>query len=145
MIVRNAVSSPLDDTAHTFPNSTAPELKTVRVKRDQGSESRRTPRKSLIVVLPDNYVVSPERLAERLPNDRDDVDIIVACAGQPLNLSALQRTVRNAQFLLAPAGTSSEDLRELAMQRAPGDIVTVLRGVALPRMANGEREIFNPT
>jgi hypothetical protein len=96
-------------------------------------------------VLPDNYLISPERLAERLPRDGDEVDIIVACAGQPLNLSVLQRTVRDAQFLLAPAGTSPEDLRELAMQQAPGDIVTVLRGVAVPTTSLGEREIFNST
>jgi len=146
MILRNAASSPPDDAAQRFATPPVSDLKPARTPRDQGIESRRKPRKSLIVVLPDNYVVSPERLAERLPSSADDeVDIIVACAGQPLNLSALQRTVRDAQFLLAPAGTSPEDLRELAMQRAPGDIVTVLRGVSLPTTAVGDREIFTST
>ena len=56
-------------------------------------------------------------------------NVFVACAGRPANLSALQRTVENVEFLLAPTGTSSEDLRELAMQRAPGDIVRLLDGV----------------
>jgi hypothetical protein len=56
------------------------------------------------------------------------VDVIVACAGQPSDLPALQHAVRDAQFLLAPAGTSAEDLRELAMQLAPGDIVRLLNG-----------------
>ena len=91
---------------------------------------RRTPRKSLIVVLPDNHVVSTDLFAELLPaqGDSQEVDVILACAGQPLGIAALQRSVRDLQVLLAPAGTSIEDLRELAMKRAPGDIVTLLRG-----------------
>ena len=102
---------------------------------------RRTPRTSFIVVLPENHVVSPAGLAERLPiASESDIDVIVACAGQPINLQALQRTVVDAQFLLAPAGTSMEDLRELAMERAPGDIVTLLSG-ALQGQATGELEI----
>jgi len=94
---------------------------------------RRTPRVSLIVVLPENHVVSPDRLAEGLrAHGRQDVDVVVACAGQPTNLGALQRSVGDAQFLLAPAGTSTEDLRELAMRQVPGDIVTLLSGALLP-------------
>lgn len=91
---------------------------------------RRTPRKSLIVVLPDNHVVSPDRLTERLAADGDneDVDVILACAGQPVGIALLQRQVRDLQVLLAPAGTSPEDLRELAMEQAPGDIVTLVSG-----------------
>jgi hypothetical protein len=94
---------------------------------------RRTPRVSLIVVLPESSVVSPDRLAESLrSHGKQDIDIVVACAGQPTNLSALQKSVGDAQFLLAPAGTSTEDLRELAMRQAPGDIVTLLSGALLP-------------
>jgi hypothetical protein len=94
---------------------------------------RRTPRVSLIVVLPENHVVSPDRLAEGLrAHGNQDVDVVVACAGQPTNLSALQRSIGDAQFLLAPAGTSTEDLRELAMRQVPGDIVTLLSGALLP-------------
>lgn len=91
---------------------------------------RRTPRKSLIVVLPENHVVSPELVTDRLAADGDTevVDVILACAGQPLSITALQRRVRDIQVLLAPAGTSTEDLRELAMSQAPGDIVTLLSG-----------------
>jgi hypothetical protein len=97
------------------------------------SEPRRTPRVSLIVVLPENHVVSPDRLAEGLrAHGNQDIDVVVACAGQPTNLSALQRSVGDAQFLLAPAGTSTEDLRELAMRQVPGDIVTLLSGALLP-------------
>ena len=104
---------------------------------------RGTPRTSLIVVLPDNHVISPDRLADRLPADgAEDVDIIVACAGQPVNLADLQRRVRDAQFLLAPAGTSTEDLRELAMKQAPGDIVSLLNGITLPA-SRSERESIN--
>ena len=91
---------------------------------------RRTPRKSLIVVLPENHVVSPEMVTDRLPaeGDAELVDVILACAGQPHSIAALQRRVRDIQVLLAPAGTSTEDLRELAMNQAPGDIVTLMCG-----------------
>jgi len=99
---------------------------------------RRTPRRSVIVVLGDNHVVSADLVTKRLPSDGDneEVDVIVACAGQPKNLGSLQRRVRDLQVLLAPAGTSTEDLRELAMQRAPGDIVTLLSG-SLAELENG--------
>jgi hypothetical protein len=97
---------------------------------------RRTPRISLIVVLPENHVVSPDRLAQSLrAHGNRDIDVVVACAGQPANLGALQRSVGDAQFLLAPAGTSTEDLRELAMRQVPGDIVTLLSGALLPATA----------
>jgi hypothetical protein len=97
---------------------------------------RRTPRISLIVVLPDNHVVSPDRLAQGLRAHGDqDVDVVVACAGQPANLSALQGSVGDAQFLLAPVGTTIEDLRQLAMRQTPGDIVTLLSGALLPELS----------
>lgn len=91
---------------------------------------RRTPRKSFIVVLPDNHVVSTDLFTQLLPAEADseELDVILVCAGQPLGIAALQRSVRDLQVLLAPAGTSTEDLRELAMKRAPGDIVTLLSG-----------------
>lgn len=94
------------------------------------SRPRRTPRKSLIVVLPDNHVVSPDFVSHRMParSDADEVDVILACAGQPSSLESILRTVHGIQVLLAPAGTSSEKLRELAMNQAAGDIVTLLSG-----------------
>jgi hypothetical protein len=97
---------------------------------ERSARPRLTPRKSLVVVLPDNHVVSPELVAERLPStgDHDAVDVIVACAGQPTNLGMLQRKVHDLQVLLAPSGTSVERLRELAIMQAPGDIVTLLSG-----------------
>ena len=108
------------------------------------AKRRPTPRTSLIVVLADNHVVSPDRLAARLPPEgAEDVDIIVACAGQPVNLADLQRRVRDAQLLLAPAGTSTEDLRELAMKQAPGDIVSLLNGITFPMASRSERESLN--
>jgi hypothetical protein len=95
---------------------------------ERSAPPRRTPRKSLIVVLPDNHVVSADAVTKRLlsDSDRGEVDVIVACAGHPRDLGALQRKVRDLQVLLAPTGTSTEDLRELAMKRAPGDIVTLV-------------------
>lgn len=104
---------------------------------------RRTPRKSLIVVLPDNHVVSPETVVERMPQTEADelVEVIVACAGQPSSLAALKRRVRDLQVLLAPAGTSPADLRELAIRQVPGDIVTLLSGAALSTPAR-EPEMF---
>lgn len=93
---------------------------------------RRTPRRSLIVVLPENHVVSADNVSEHLEGpEADQIDVILACAGQPNGISALQRKVRGLQVLLAPAGTSDEDLRELAMARVPGDIVTLLNGTSL--------------
>ena len=90
---------------------------------------RPTPRQSLIVVLPENHVVSADLVSSRLPpDDKYEVDVILACAGQPHSIAALQRRVRALQVLLAPAGTSPEDLRELAITQAQGDIVTLLLG-----------------
>jgi len=99
---------------------------------DRSTSPRRTPRLSLVVVLPENHVLSPDRLKERIWTGVDgQVDVLVACAGQPINLSVLQRTVGGAQFLLAPAGTSTEELRELAIREAPGDIVRLVDGALL--------------
>jgi hypothetical protein len=117
-------------------SSAALELETVAPARRVvvGSNGpRRTPRVSLILVLPDDQAVEPERLAFRLaPALYDEVDLmVVACAGRPSNLDELKRTARDARFLLAPAGTSAEDLRELAMEQTPGDIVTLLNGAHL--------------
>src|SRR5436305_4381856 len=62
---------------------------------------RRTPRQSLIVVLPENHVVSPDLVSSRLPpGDKYEVDVILACAGQPHSVTALQRRVRDLQVLL---------------------------------------------
>ena len=137
--------------ARAFANTIVPEDRGVENRDLPGPASermrqpamrRRTPRISLIVVLPENHVVSPDRLAQGLrSHGNGDIDVVVACAGQPANLSALQRSVGDAQFLLAPAGTSIEDLRELAMRQAPGDIVTLLSGALLPATAT-DAELF---
>jgi hypothetical protein len=88
---------------------------------------RPTPRVSLILILPEDQVVEPDRLALRLSTERhEDVDVTIACAGQPSNLDALRRTAATARFLVAPRGTTAEDLREFAMEQTPGDIVTLL-------------------
>jgi hypothetical protein len=83
------------------------------------------------VVLPDNHVVSPGLVAGRLPPEGvdEEMDVILACAGQSTSIAELQRQVRDLRILEAPAGTSTEDLRELAMRQAPGDIVTLLSGI----------------
>jgi hypothetical protein len=129
--------------AQAFADAMVTENPESRLTSDLGFERarnpagpRRTPRVSLIVVLPEHHVVSPDRLAEGLrARGNQDIDVVVACAGQPTNLTALQRSVGDAQFLLAPAGTSTEDLRELAMRQVPGDIVTLLSGALLPAAA----------
>lgn len=94
------------------------------------SGPRRTPRKSLIVVLPENHVVSPDLVAVRLPSGGEDeeMDVILVCTGQSTSIDALQRQVQGLRVLQAPAGTSTEDLREFGMRQAPGDIVTLLCG-----------------
>jgi hypothetical protein len=91
---------------------------------------RRTPRRSLIVVLPENHFVSADLVTERIADERadEDVDVILACAGQRSDVAVLQGRVPDLRVLVAPVGTTGEDLRELAMQQAPGDIVTLLSG-----------------
>jgi hypothetical protein len=94
-----------------------------------------TPRSCLIVLLTGEQEISPERLAERIATVHDDCGhVIVACAGPRANLPALRRSANRVEFVLAPAGTSSEDLREMAMRQAPGDVVRLLDGME-PRAA----------
>ncbi len=111
-----------------------PAFQVTRSKPDRGISNigpRRTPRRSLIVVLPENHFVAPERVVEHLSDvaDEGSIDVIVACAGHSSSLTALQKRVRDIQVLLAPAGTSVGDLRALAMRQSPGDIVTLMSGV----------------
>jgi precorrin-6B methylase 1 len=107
---------------------------------EQPAVTRRTARVSVIVVLPENHVVSPDRLAEGLRAHGDQqVDVVIACAGEPVNLAAARQSFGDAQFLLAPAGTTTEDLRELAMRQAPGDIVTLLSGDPAPESCANAR------
>lgn len=114
-----------------------------RTFADRPAETRRTPRVSVVVVLPENHVVSPDALLKRLRRrDDEQIDVLVACAGQPVNLSALQRGVGEAQFLLAPSGTSLEDLREMAMKQATGDIVTLVSGALLKETELPEHQLF---
>lgn len=103
-------------------------------RNEQGGR-RRTPRKCLIVALAENHVVSSDQVAARLAREggNESVDVILACAGQATSISALQRRIRDLKILLAPVGTSTEDLRELAMKQASGDIVALLNGTPAPR------------
>lgn len=103
--------------------------------------ARHAPRQSVIMIVNEGAKadvafldsVFPSALAaatgagerEQAPPDLE-VDLIVACAGQPADLRAWQMRMTGAQWLLAPAGTSAETLREMAMQRATGDIVTLV-------------------
>lgn len=103
-----------------------------------GAEVRRparlTPRMSLIVILADNESVGPERIQQELGTcPPDDRDVIFACAGRPANLMRLSRRVHDAQFVFAPPGTSREDLRVLGIQRAHGDIITLVNGIGVDR------------
>jgi len=100
------------------------------------------PRVSVVFVLSENHVVSPDRVLTQLEQHVErEVDVLVACAGQPANLSSLQRVIGSAQFLLAPAGTDTEDLRELAMARATGDVITLLNGTHLDEGAETQRRL----
>ena len=94
--------------------------------------ARHTPRMSLIVILADNESVGPERIQQELGScPADDRDVIFACAGRPSNLMRLSRRVHDAQFVFAPPGTSREDLRVLGIQRAHGDIITLVNGMGM--------------
>jgi hypothetical protein len=131
-LVENTYSTPTLMAVDAFQHSavsSAGRFVSLTPNREGQGGPRRTPRKSLIVVLPENHVVSPDLVAGRLRAQGDyEMDVILAYAGQSTSIAALQRQVRDLQVLEAPAGTSSEDLRELAMRQAPGDIVTLLCG-----------------
>lgn len=130
-LVQDAFSSPaLMATEAPQPSSAVQYERLVSAAAARAGQHgpRRTPRKSLIVVLPEHHVVSPDLVREKLPTQGEDeeMDVILACAGQSTSIAALKRQVRDLWVLQAPAGTSTEDLRELAMRQAPGDIVTLL-------------------
>src|SRR5690349_22991815 len=63
----------------------------------ESTSPRRTPRRSVIVVLTDNHTVAPELIDSRLPTetDRDHVDVILACAGQPKGIGSLPSRIRD--------------------------------------------------
>lgn len=108
--------------------------------RASWQEARHTPRMSLIVILGDNEPFRTERIDQELhESPLRERDVIFACAGRPANLMRLSRRVHDAQFLFAPPGTSAEDLRELAMKRARGDIVTLVDGMRSGASLGGER------
>lgn len=110
------------------------------VERTSWQEARHTPRMSLIVILGDNEPFRPERIDQELHDaPMQERDVIFACAGRPANLMRLSRRVHDAQFVFAPPGTSAEDLRVLAMQRARGDIVTLVDGMRSVGSPAGER------
>jgi hypothetical protein len=101
------------------------------------------PRRSVVLVLSESRSISPDLLVDGLPiGGGQHVDVLVACAGQPADLTALQRCVGDAQFLLAPAGTSVEDLREMAMAQAPGDIVTLMTAPLIAEAALADQPLF---
>lgn len=134
VIFQESLSPSMATTSRDSHHSAAqdhPPIATATISSDRRNGPRRTPRKSLIVVLPENHVVSPDLVTERLSEggSADETDVILACAGQPTSIAALQRRVRDLQILLAPAGTTGEDLRELAMNQAPGDIITLMGGI----------------
>lgn len=134
VIFQESLSPSIAMPSHDSVQSAAPNhahIGTASIANARTDGPRRTPRKSLIVVLPENHVVSPDLVTERLSEggSADETDVILACAGQPTSIAALQRRVRDIQILLAPAGTTVEDLRELAMNQAPGDIITLMGGI----------------
>ena len=128
----------------TVPASESP-LLDFRAKRTAGvysdrAAARKNPRVSAVVVLTESNVVSSEGLLSGIRSRvGEDADVVVACAGYLANLPTLQRCVRDALFLIAPEGTSSEDLREMAMAQARGDIVTLMSDALLAEMEPKER------
>ena len=107
---------------------------------------RRSARRSLVLVLSESRSISSDFIVDGLRvRSEQPVDVLVACAGQPADLSALQHCVGDAQFLLAPAGTSVEDLREMAMAQAQGDIVTLLTAPQLSEAAFVDQPLVRGT
>ena len=95
---------------------------------------RHRPKCSLVVVVPEHQPIEPETLAYQLSKRGDD-EVVVVCAGSPENLNALRRSAGDAEFLVAPSGTTTEDLRALGMGRASGDIVTLLNSAMIDHAA----------
>jgi len=122
----------------------APVALPVNAAADRATPVRRTPRRTIIVVLPENNSECPEMLAQRVPNAPEDTEVIVVCAGQPANLPAMQRTLGYAQLMLAPAGTIIEELRVLALAQASGDIVTLVSGAESQPNAVVDRGLARP-
>ena len=133
----------VEPTADTARGNTLYPHRAEAPSADADRMQRRTPRVSLIVVQPDNHAVSPTRLADRIRDYAGHVvQIVVACAGQPANLVTLQRVIGDAQFLLAPSGTSAEDLRELAMRQVFGDIVALIGGGPISEAGCDDAELL---
>lgn len=110
---------------------------------DLPARTRTGPRRSVVLVLSENHSISPDVLVNGLRLRADQkIDVLVACAGQPADLSVLQRCIGDAQFLLAPAGTSAEDLREMAMAQVAGDIVTLLTAPLISDSALVDQPLF---
>lgn len=134
----------------TVPASESPLLDfRVRRRADVYSDRaarRKNPRVSAVVVLTESNVVSSEGLLSGIRSRvGEDADVVVACAGYLANLRTLQRCVRDALFLIAPEGTSSEDLREMAMAQARGDIVTLMSDALLAEIEPKDRPRFFAT
>jgi hypothetical protein len=119
--------TPAGDVSESRPSRSIDLVAKPEVFKAYSGERRRTPRKSVVIVLPSDLPIAASRLADEVPVTSSDVnDIIVASAGEPAYLTTLRKFLREAEFLVAPAGTSAEDLRELAMSRATGDIVKLV-------------------
>jgi len=95
------------------------------------------PRRSLVVLIPTDYAISSERLSDGLARVGADATVVVACAGQPATLAAIHAQLRDAEFLLAPRGTSTSELRMHALAQASGDILVF---VGAERAPEGTRE-----
>ena len=130
ILVQESLRSPALVGGYYPRPSLAPDDRSPAADADDLPRLRHTPRKSLIVILPENHSIASDAVCARLAAEGDpkQVDVILACAGQSSIIGALQRRVHDLQILLAPAGTTTEELRELAMNQAPGDIVTLLNG-----------------
>lgn len=87
---------------------------------------------STVVVVADQRPLPIDQLALRLPRvDADGATLVVAMAAEASEANRLRQLRRDASVIVAPLGTSMEDLRGLAMREAPGDIVTMLDGALL--------------
>jgi GT2 family glycosyltransferase len=93
---------------------------------------RKEPRRSLIVLIPTDYAISSERIAEGLSRVGPDPNVIVACAGQPATLASIHAQLRDAEFLLAPRGTTIAELRMHAFAQASGDILVFVGAERAP-------------
>lgn len=87
--------------------------------------NRQSPRTALVVALADSTLCT-NISSEIIDSYGVDTDILFACAGETVGFAPLCDAFPGARFVYAPAGTSEDRLRVLALRQTDSDIVKFL-------------------